>query len=219
MDTKIQKYAKWCEIAAQMLIFLVIIQWPIKWVADWLIYGIGYFDHSADSFNLWQYKSLAEALEKLPIEQSGRLYFVDIVLQADYSSAWLGLANLARLPWIFRLIGFLADGVSVGILVIGFYLFIKLMKQLKKGSLFSVDVIELLSKIAKVIFWFALYTPINRTIISLLLAFNNPVGKRFWVATVNFHDILTITISWFFVILTSLMCESQQLKEEHDSTV
>ena len=43
--------------------------------------------------------------------------------------------------------------------------------------------------------------------------------QRFWIATFNFNDILTLAASWFFVILTSLMRESQQLQEEHDTTV
>ncbi len=216
MDTKIQKYARWNETAAKILMCFSVSNWIAKWFFDWVLF---YSLYLFENLDVSKYKSFADVLEKFPKEQLGGVNLCDIAMQADTGSSWIGIANLAKLSWTSRLVGFLADGVSVGILIIGFYLFIKLMKQLKTGSLFSIDVIELLNKIAKVIFWFALYTPINRTIVSLLVAFSHPVGQRFWIATFNFNDILTLAASWFFVILTSVMRESQQLKEEHDTTV
>jgi hypothetical protein len=116
-------------------------------------------------------------------------------------------------------LGFLCDGVGFAIMVVGFYFFIKLMAQLQKGSLFSLEVIQLLNKIAKIIFWFAVYTPINRTIITMILSLANPSGQRLLTISFTFGDLFTLAASWFFVILTSLMRESRELKSEHDLTV
>jgi len=225
MDTKIQTYAKRCEIAAWFLVTFGIIDWVLKWFIDWIIYfrsafSFGNFMNFIAYTNYTKYTSLAEAMEKLPPEQwLNNLNFIDMIMKADVGASWIGLATLAKLSWASRLLGFLCDGIGVGIMVVGFWFFIKLMKQLKKGSMFSVEVIELLNKIAKVIFWVALYVPVNRTIISVLIAFNQPVGQRYWLAALNFGDILTLAASWFFVILTSLMRESRELQSDRDLTV
>lgn len=215
MDAKIQKYARRCELAAWALIALAFTQWIFKWVVDWFVYWTSQFG----DIDLTKYASLSEAIEKLSSQQLGSFKFIDIVMQADFGGAWIGLTTLAKFSWQSRLIGFLTDGVAVGIMVLGFWFFITLMKQLTKGSIFSIEVVELLNKIAKVILWFALYVPLNRSIISLLVAFSNPPGQRFWIATLNFGDIFTLAASWFFVILTSLMRESCELQSERDLTV
>jgi hypothetical protein len=80
-------------------------------------------------------------------------------------------------------------------------------------------VIELLNKLAKVIFWFALYVPINRAILSLIITFQNPPGQRLFMASITLFDVFIFAASWFFMILTSLMHESRQLKTERDLTI
>jgi len=216
MDTKIQKYAKRCEIFARLLMALAIGNWVVKWFLDWyFFYAMVWFEN----LDITKYKTLAEVLEKFPSNQLGWLEAADRYMRIDLGESWIGLANLAKLSWASHLLGFLFDGIAVGIMALGFWYFIKLMKQLIKGSLFSADVIELLNKIAKIIFLLAVYTPINRTIVSLLITFANPPGQRFLVVTLSSNDILTLAASWFFVILTSLMRESRELQAEHDLTV
>ncbi len=215
MDVKIQKYARRCELAASALMGLVVVRWVGEWIADWVVYWSSRFG----DLDLSKYQSLDGAVQKLQFEQLGRFNVVDALLRADFGCSWMGLTTLAKLPWYLRLSGFLCDGVAVGIIALGFWYFIKLMAQLKKGDIFSIDVIELLNKLARVIFWFALYIPINRTLITLIATMQNPPGQRFLVATINFTDIFTLAASWFFVILTSLMRESRQLQEDRDLTV
>jgi hypothetical protein len=213
MDTKIQKYARRCEGAAWALISLAFLQWIGSWIADFVVaYTMGDIDFS-------KYETMAEVFGKLSAEQLHKLNFVNMALAADWGGAWFGLFALAKLSWKARLLGFLCDGVGFAIMVIGFYFFIKLMKELQKGLLFSLDVIQLLNKIAKLIFWFAVYTPINRTIITLILSLANPPGQRLFTVSFTFGDLFTLAASWFFVILTSLMVESRELQSEHDLTV
>lgn len=215
MDAKIQKYARRCEFAAWALIGLAFFQWIFKWVADWVIYLLSQFG----GFDLTKYGSLAEAFKHLSCEQLNKISFVEKLMHADFGESWIGLSNLVKLSWTSRFLGFLCDGVAVGIMVLGFWLFVKLMKQLTKGSVFSIEVIELLNKIAKVIFWFAVYVPIGRILISLLIAFTNPPGQRCVAVTLLAGDIFVLAASWFFVILTALMRESRELQSERDLTV
>ena len=212
MDAKIKKYARYLGITAWILMIWSIALWVMKWIADWVFCGC---------VDLSKYTSMAEAFEKLPSgsEQLWQLKFIDTSLSADLGGAWIGLANLAKLSWGVRLWGFLFDGVAIGILAVGFWFFIKLMAQFKNGSVFSIDVIELLSKLAKVIFWFALYVPVNRAIVSLIIMFQNPSGQRFFVPSYMVGDAFILAASYFFMILTSLIYESCQLKEEHDLTI
>jgi hypothetical protein len=173
---------------------------------------------------LSKYASLAEAYEKLPIEQfptldANRLKIVDAALRADFGNSWIGLIQLSKLSLTSRILGFLFEGISIAILVIGFWLFIQLMAQFKKGSIFSIGVSELLSKLAKVIFWFALYVPVQRTILTLIMTFQNPPGQRFFMVSITVSDVFIFAVSYFFVLLTSLMHESSKLQEDHDLTV
>ncbi|MFA5075334.1 MAG: DUF2975 domain-containing protein [Candidatus Babeliales bacterium] len=212
MDSKIKKYAGYCQTAAWILMIMGILQWIVKWFIDWILYGIRDID-------LAKYKSMAEVFEKMPKEQLYRFVIVDSVFKSDYSGGWIGIFGLSKFSWGSWFLGFLSDGISIGILVIGFYFFIKLMKELKKGSVFSSPVIDLLNKLSNVIFWFALYLPVNRTLVNMIMAFQNPPGQRFFFPSITLVDIFIFAVSWFFVILTSLMKESKQLKTEQDLTI
>jgi hypothetical protein len=215
MDAKIKKYARYLEITAWILMVMHVFQWLMKWSADWFIYGMDRV--CGGDLGLAKYATLAEAFQKLPSEQLGRLKILDASFRADYGGSWIGLANLSNLSLGSRLLGFVCDGITVGILVIGFYFFIKLMAQFKQGSVFSIDVVGLLSKLAKVIFWFALYNPINRAIECLLVALQS--GSWLFIPSFTLADCLIFAASYFFMILTSLMYESRQLQEEKDLTV
>lgn len=212
MDTKIKKYARRCQVTAWALMGFAVWHLFFKWLMD------TYNFYRGNGFDLVKYTPLPEAMGKVSGGQFGALKSI-VDMQPDLSGTWINLASLTKLSWQVRLIGFLCDAVSVGIMIVGFWLFIKLMKQLAKGSLFSIEVIELLNKLAKVIFCFALYVPINRTLLCLLAAFANPVGPRYLSVTIGLSDILTLMASWFFVILTSLMRESRELQSERDLTV
>jgi hypothetical protein len=198
-----------------------IAQWVAKWSVDWIIYGCDCLFHG---HVLSKYASLAEAYEKLPMEQlptldANRLKIVDAALRADFGGSWIGLVQLSKLSLTSRILGFLCEGISIAILVIGFWLFIQLMAQFKKGSIFSIGVSELLSKLAKVIFWFALYVPVQRTILTLIMTFQNPPGQRIFMTSITLNDIFIFAASWFFMILTSLMYEGHKLQEDQDLTV
>lgn len=206
LDQKIKKYAQRCKITAWILMIGGIGIWLGKWTMDWELNWFLYYWPNNGATNL----------NSLPSET---IKYLDRILNADYSGAWIGIENLAKLSSTSRFLCFLFDGIATGILAIGFWFFIKLMGELKKGSVFSNEVIEILNKLAKAVFWFAIYTPINRAIIGLIATFQNPPGQRYLVATINFSDVFILAASWFFVILTSLMHESQQLQAERDLTI
>ena len=205
MDTKIQKYANRCEIAARCLMALALGQWPFKWLLDWYVfYSMVWIEHInltkssvLAASDVTKSSSLATYIEKLTANQLWQVNFFDRLMQVDMGE-WIGLANLAKLSWASRLLCFLTEGVAVGIMVLGFYFFIKMMKQLKKGSVFSSEVIKLLNKITKVIFWFAVYVPINRAITSLIIFFESPAGHRFWFPMIGFSDLLTFRCKLVF---------------------
>lgn len=155
----------------------------------------------------------------LPVKQLRWFESLVRALDPNFCESWFDSVSTAHLPWFLRLAGFLVDGVAVGIAVCGFYFFIHLMRQFKLGSPFSTQMVILLNKIAKALFWFALYLPVSRTLVTLIVSLNNPPGQRLLNITLGSQDIYTLAVSWFFVLLTSLMRESQQLQVEHDATV
>ncbi len=215
MDSKIKKQARTLEFMAWILMFGGIFRWITKWAFDWIFYGLGKFTGAPD---MSKYKTLTEAYEKLPSDQR-YLNFINAVRDAEYGGTGLRLLELSKLSWYTRLLGFLLDGIAIGILLVGFWFFIKLMLQFKKGSIFSSTAIELLNKLSKVIFWFALYLPINRSMVSLIMVFQNPPGQRYFALFITLGDMFIFAASYFFLILTSLMRDSRQLQEEQKLTV
>ena len=123
------------------------------------------------------------------------------------------------MPILSRVIGAVVDLVSLGLFFWGLICFIQVLRLYKKGEIFSLQTFTLFRKISRIAFAWAIYTPINSMIMSLVATFHNPVGQRVLSVSINSGDIINIFIVGFILVVTSLMYEGYMLKQEQDLTV
>lgn len=129
------------------------------------------------------------------------------------------MSLIAGMPFFHRLIGMIIDGFSFGLLIFIFLLVIKLMNYFQQNEIFTSATVAIISLIGKMTFYLALYTPINRTILSLVMSWHNPPGQRFISASFEPSDMFNILAFGFFMVITLLMREGNFLQEEKNLTV
>jgi hypothetical protein len=129
------------------------------------------------------------------------------------------IKNLSEIPMLHRILGLLFDGASVALLIGGLVGIAQLMRCFQSGDIFSVRTTTLLHKISKLALCWAVYTPINYMLLSLVTTLHNPVGQRAISVSFGSNDIVNIFVFGFFMIILSLMQEACRLKQDQDLTV
>ena len=118
-----------------------------------------------------------------------------------------------------RILGALIDGVSIALLLWGCFCFIKVLRYYQRGELFTANTIALFNKMSRIAFAWALYEPFKFTLLSIVTTLSNQEGQRVIALGFTSNDVIHIFIVGFFLIITSLMHEAYELKNEHDLTV
>lgn len=129
------------------------------------------------------------------------------------------LANIQSMPWWSWIIGMLVDGVSISLLLMALYVVFKLMDRLSNYEFFSQKTVFMLSHISRIMLLWALYAPINRTLLSLITTLHNKAGDR--VITVSFGagDLTNILIIGFLMLTSMMLSDGYRLKQDQDLTV
>ncbi len=128
-------------------------------------------------------------------------------------------AHVSILPMPSRILGFLADGVSVALFVYGCLYFIRVLRCYQRGEIFSDNTLYFFTRVSKAAFAWTLYNPINYMLLSVITTMYNPVGQREIAIAFGSHDIMNIFIVGCFWMITSLMHEGYSLKKDQDLTV
>ena len=124
---------------------------------------------------------------------------------------------IPAMPLINRLAGMLFDGISFGLLIMIFYLVAEIMKRFQNNETFSISTVGLFTLMSKCTFYLALYTPINRTILSVITTLHvrpHTLGISFGSA-----DLFNIFIFGFLMVMTFLMQQATALQHEQSLTV
>lgn len=124
---------------------------------------------------------------------------------------------IPAMPLINRLAGMLFDGVSFGLLIMIFWLVAEIMKHFQNNDTFSKSTVQLFTLMSKCAFYHALYTPINRTILSVITTLHvrpHTLGISF-----GSTDLLNIFIFGFLMVMTLLMQQAVVLQQEQSLTV
>lgn len=90
------------------------------------------------------------------------------------------------------------------------------MKRFETGEIFSQKTITLFQKITKFMFWWAVYTPVQRTLHVLAVTLSNPPGYRQLIVGISSIDIFLILIFLLFHVISSIMQEAVEIKSEQD---
>ena len=126
---------------------------------------------------------------------------------------------IPAMPFINRLAGMFFDGISFGLFITIFYLVAEIMNRFQNNETFSVSTVGLFTLVSKFAFYLALYTPINRTILSLITTLHNAPGHRVISASFGSADLFNIFIFGFLMVMTLLMQQATALQHEQSLTV
>jgi hypothetical protein len=124
---------------------------------------------------------------------------------------------IPAMPLVNRLAGMLFDSISFGLLIMIFWLVAEIMKRFQNNETFSVSTVGLFTLMSKCAFYLALYTPINRTILSVITTLHvcpHTLGISFGSA-----DLFNIFIFGFLMVMTLLMQQATALQHEQSLTV
>lgn len=139
---------------------------------------------------------------------SDMIPFIDCIVKTDPA--------IHNLPFWNRLIGLTIDGLWTGLLITGLWYCIQLMKRFETGEIFTQKTINLFQKITTFMFWWAVYTPVQRTLHVLAVTLNNPPGYRQLMFGISSIDIFLILIFLLFHVISSIMQEAVAIKSEQD---
>jgi len=139
-------------------------------------------------------------------------YGLNLVFNPSHAQPALPMA-------VSRLLGAFIDSISIALLLWGCICFIRLLRYYQRGEIFTADTLALFNKMSRIAFAWALYEPVNFTLLSIITSLANPAGQRVIAVGLTSNDLVHIVIVGLFMIITSLMQEAYTLKNEHDLTV
>lgn len=111
------------------------------------------------------------------------------------------------------------DSISLILLLWGGICFVRILRNYRNGELFSAKTLALYTYTSRIAFAWALYSPIQYTLLSLATSIQNPAGHRVVALCFSSNDIVHIFVVGLFWVLTSLMQEAHKLQQDLDLTV
>jgi len=125
------------------------------------------------------------------------------------------------MPLSHRLMALFVSCISLAILCRGIIVFNRLMQSFYQGELFSQATAQQLHTLSKVALAWAVYTPIQSTLLGLITTLHHGIGKKMITLSISFgtHDMINLMVFGAFVLATGLIQEGSKLKQEQDLTV
>lgn len=187
---KIQKYARFLELFCLIIVLpLLILSFLYKWFGG----------------DIPIYQDISDCAKKVTL-YTGLSFFYPTTPSAPSTI-------------MTRVLAALTDGISLCLFLWGCFSFIKLLRFYEQGELFSLNTMSLLNKLSRIAFAWTLYEPIKFTLLSFITSASSHNGIRIISLGVTSNDIFHIFIVGFFLVITSLMHEAYELKNENDLTV
>lgn len=124
---------------------------------------------------------------------------------------------IASMPLNNRIMAMFVDGVSVSLLLMILSLVIIIMHRIQQREIFSSVIAHLFTKISQFAFWLAIYTPINKTILSVVTTLHQ--SPRTLAISFDIHDLFNIFIFGFVMVITLVIEQGSSLQQEQNLTV
>lgn len=142
---------------------------------------------------------------------------IELFCSYNFNNDTLISSSIPTMPLINRLAGMLVDSIFFGLLIIIFWLILKIMTRLQNNDFFSPSTVKQFTRISKYAFYLSLYAPIDRTILSVI----STLHVKPHTLTISFlsSDLFNIFIFGFLTVITLLMQQATELQQEQSLTV
>ncbi len=133
---------------------------------------------------------------------------------------YVGVASaMPTMPLIHRLLGMLIDSGVLFLWLMILWNVVAIMKKFERNELFSTSMVTLFAAMSKYSFYLALYVPINRMLLSVIITLHNAPGHRILTASFGTADLFNILMFGIFAVMTLLMQHATVLQNEQNLTV
>ena len=116
---------------------------------------------------------------------------------------------------LVRLLGIAVTALPVGLLVYALLEARRLFAEYAEGGFFNWSAARRLRRIALVICSLAFVGPLTRTLLVLVLTFNNPPGQRLLSIGLSFNDYFMGMVGGLLLAIAWVMVEAARISEEN----
>jgi hypothetical protein len=127
--------------------------------------------------------------------------------------------SMPTMPLLHRILGMIVDSGVLFLLLMILWSIIAIMKKFEYNELFSTSMVNVFTAMSKYAFYLALYVPINRMILSVIITLHNGSGHRVITASFGSADLFNILMFGIFAVMTLLMQHAAALQNEQNLTV
>lgn len=118
-----------------------------------------------------------------------------------------------------RLLALTASLGLSAILIYALVLLVRLFKNYERQDIFNFENTVLYTKLARTIFYWVLGNFVYTGLLSVILSFNNPPGRRVLQLGFSGIDIMTLFLGIIVVIISWVMKEGYEISQEHSQTI
>lgn len=130
-----------------------------------------------------------------------------------------GIKILHPLSMQTKILGFIVSLIPNGLYLCALYFLIRLFKLYENHIIFSIQNITYIKRIAYTLLLSQLLEPVYQGLISPLLTWHNPAGQRSIDITLSQTNLSILVIAILMILVSWIMTEGYQLKEEQAYTV
>ncbi|MCE0495072.1 DUF2975 domain-containing protein [Vibrio salinus] len=145
----------------------------------------------------------------------------DFISSSGFFTVDIETAPYTTLPisYTTRILAALADLLKDAIVMYSLAVLIHLFRNYERCEIFIRDNVKCYQKLSYSIFYWVIGDIINGVLMSVILSFNNPVGKRVCEMQVQDTDILMFVLGCICLIISWVMKEGYALANENAYTV
>ncbi|CAH0536831.1 DUF2975 domain-containing protein [Vibrio marisflavi] len=155
-------------------------------------------------------------------------YFWLTVNTPDDYLTHLGIINLSfdinklthvPLSLLTRLLALIASLALSSIVIYALWNLVKLFRNYEQCDIFSLENAKLYQKLGYSVFYWVIGSIVYKTVIILILSFNNPPGQRLLAISFGGADLLTLLFGLIIMIISWVMKEGYMIADENLHTV
>lgn len=147
------------------------------------------------------------------------LYLLGVSGGFEFSVIPQGTPILHTLSATTRILGFLISMIPTGVELFVLYFLIKLFQLYQQGEIFSIHNVKYIRNIGYTLLIGQLLHPIYEGLITATLTWGNPHGHRIATITVGSTNVGILLLALLVILISWIMAEGCQLREEQQLTI
>lgn len=127
--------------------------------------------------------------------------------------------QIAELSWHTAALAFLVSLLPLGVAMFGLLTLTRLFSLYEAAVYFSRETVRLFHQLGLTLILWVIATLLYTSLLSVVLTFNNPAGKRTLVATFEYGDLALLLMGGVVILVSWIMDEGRKLEEEQAHTI